>query len=167
MQRSTIIAAAAVIVIATTFNGVPLRAADDIARGKYLATIMACADCHTPGAMLGKPDATRLMGGSEVGFEMPGVGVFHPPNLTPDKETGLGAWTPEQIVTAIRAGVRPDGRVLVPIMPWHFYAALTDADALAVVAYLKSLPAVKNKVPGPFGLNEKPTSFVDKVVPPN
>ena len=138
-----------------------------IKRGEYMATVGACADCHTPGAMLGKPDPSRLMAGSEVGFEMPGMGVFHPPNLTPDPETGLGNWTNQEIVAAIRTGVRPDGRTLVPIMPWHFYAVLTDEDAQAIATYLRSLPPIKNKVPGPFGPNEKPTSFVDKVVPPN
>jgi mono/diheme cytochrome c family protein len=166
-KKQAIVFAAVALAGAVAALAPPLRAADDLARGKYLATIIACADCHTPGAMLGKPDLGRLMGGSEVGFEMPGLGVFHPPNLTPDKETGIGAWTSEQIVTAIRTGVRPDGRILVPIMPWHFYAALTDEDARAIAAYLKSLPPVANKVPGPFGPSEKPTSFVDKVVPPS
>ena len=135
-------------------------------RGKYLVTIAGCGDCHTPGTFLGKPDLTRVLGGSEVGFEIPGAGVYYGPNLTPDKETGLGKWTRGQIVTAIRTGVRPDGRRLAPIMPWQAFAHLTDADAMAIVAYLATLPPVKNKVPGPFGPNEKPTSFVMKVVPP-
>jgi hypothetical protein len=56
--------------------------------------------------------------------------------------------------------------VLAPIMPWRALAALTPDDAKALVAYLRSLPPVKNKVPGPFGPSEKPTSFVMKVVPP-
>lgn len=56
--------------------------------------------------------------------------------------------------------------MLAPIMPWKALASLTPEDALAIVAYLRSLPAVKNKVAGPFGANEKPTSFVMKVVPP-
>jgi hypothetical protein len=94
------------------------------------------------------------------------LGVFYGPNLTPDKETGLGAWTIDQIVTAIQTGQRPDGRVLAPIMPWQSFAKLTKSDARAIAAYLKTLPAVKNKVPGPFGPSEKPTSFVMKIVPP-
>jgi mono/diheme cytochrome c family protein len=135
-------------------------------RGKYLASFGGCMDCHTPGYFFGKPDMARHLGGSEVGFEIPGLGVFHGPNLTPDKETGLGNWTTDQIVKAMQEGVRPDGRVLAPIMPWRALANLTKEDALAIVAYLKSLPPVRNKVPGPFGPAEKPTSFVMKVVAP-
>lgn len=135
-------------------------------RGKYLVSIGGCNDCHTPGVFLGKPDFSQRLGGSEVGFEIPGLGVFHGPNLTPDKETGLGNWSTQQIVAAIRTGQRPDGRELAPIMPWRGLAVLTDEDALAIAAYLQSLPPVKNKVPGPFGPNEAPTSFVMKVVPP-
>ena len=137
-----------------------------IARGKYLASFGGCMDCHTPGYFFGKPDMARHLGGSEVGFEIPSLGVFHGPNLTPDKETGLGNWTTDQIVKAMQEGVRPDGRVLAPIMPWRALANLTKADALAIAAYLKSLPPVRNKVPGPFGPTEKPTSFVMKVVAP-
>ena len=92
--------------------------------------------------------------------------MFHGPNLTPDKETGLGNWTDEQILTALQKGARPDGRMLVPIMPWHAFANLTTEDAKGIVAYLRSLPPVKNKVPGPFGPTETATSFVMKIVPP-
>jgi hypothetical protein len=112
------------------------------------------------------PDTNRFLAGQEVGFEIPGLGVFHPPNLTPDPETGLGSWTEAQIVTALTTGVRPDGRQLAPIMPWMHYASLTADDAMAIAVYLKSLPAVVNKVPGPFGPNETPTAFVMRVVPP-
>jgi len=137
-----------------------------VERGKYLVTISGCNDCHTPGYFLGKPDMARFLGGSEVGFEIPGLGVFHGPNLTPDKATGLGGWTDAQILDALQAGKRPDGRVLAPIMPWHAFASLTKQDANAIVAFLRSLPPVSNKVPGPFGPTETPTSFVMKVVPP-
>ncbi len=108
----------------------------------------------------------RFLGGSEVGFEIPGLGVFHGPNLTPDQETGLGKWSMEEIETAITKGQRPDGRMLAPIMPWHAFASLTREDVRAMAAFLKSLPPVKNKVPGPFGQSETPTSFVMKIVPP-
>jgi mono/diheme cytochrome c family protein len=137
-----------------------------VERGKYLVTLASCTDCHTPGFFFGKPDMARFLGGSEVGFEIPDLGVFVGPNLTPDKETGLGNWTDEQIVAALKTGHRPDGRMLAPIMPWKALASLTQEDALAIVAYLRSLPPVKNKVPGPFGANEKSTTFVMKVVPP-
>jgi mono/diheme cytochrome c family protein len=134
-------------------------------RGKYLVSIAGCNDCHTPGYFFGKPEMDRYLGGSEVGFEIPGLGVFHGPNLTPDPETGLGNWSIGQIVTALQTGKRPDGRELAPIMPWRAFANLTKDDATAVAVFLKSLPPVKNKVPGPFGPNEKPTGFVMKVVP--
>jgi len=137
-----------------------------VARGKYLVTISGCNDCHTPGYFFGKPDMARFLGGSEVGFEMPGLGVFYGPNLTPDKATGLGNWTDAQIVAAIQEGKRPDGRMLAPSMPWHAFAALTKPDVNAIVAFLRSLPLVANKVPGPFGPTDTPTSFVMKVVPP-
>jgi mono/diheme cytochrome c family protein len=138
----------------------------EVARGKYLVTFGGCNDCHTPGYFFGKPDMARELAGSEVGFEIPGLGVFHGPNLTPDKETGLGNWSKAQIVAALQKGTRPDGRVLAPIMPWKAFANLSKADANAIAAYLKSLKPVSNKVPGPFGANEKPTSFVMKIVPP-
>jgi mono/diheme cytochrome c family protein len=134
-------------------------------RGKYLVAIAGCNDCHTPGYFFGKPDMSRYLGGSEVGFEIPGLGVFHGPNLTPDPETGLGNWSVGQIVTALQTGKRPDGRELAPIMPWRAFANLTKDDVTAIAVFLKSLPPVKNKVPGPFGPNEKPTEFVMKVVP--
>jgi mono/diheme cytochrome c family protein/uncharacterized protein YjiS (DUF1127 family) len=137
-----------------------------IKRGQYLVTLGGCNDCHTPGYFFGKPDTARFLAGSEVGFEIPGLGVFHGPNLTPDRDTGLGTWSSHEVVTAITAGRRPDGRMLAPIMPWHAFANLTGEDARAIVAFLKSLQPVKNKVPGPFGPGETPSSFVMKIVPP-
>ena len=137
----------------------------EVARGKYLVTFGGCVDCHTPGYFFGKPDMPKALSGSEVGFEIPELGVFYGPNLTPDKETGLGTWTKAQIVTALQKGTRPDGRMLAPIMPWRAFANLTKRDAEAIATYLQSLPSIKNKVPGPFGPKEKPTSFVMKVVP--
>src|SRR5262249_45977917 len=64
-----------------------------IAYGKYLVQLGGCTDCHTPGHLLGKPDISRFLGGSDVGLEVPGLGVFVAPNLTPDNVTGLGNWT--------------------------------------------------------------------------
>ena len=132
---------------------------------KYLVELGGCTDCHTPGNLLGHPDLTRYLGGSDVGFGIPGHGVFVAPNLTPDKETGLGNWTEQQIVTAITKGERPDGRMLAPIMPWMGLSHLTKSDALAIAAFLKSVQAVKNKVPGPFGPNDKPSVLVMSVQP--
>jgi mono/diheme cytochrome c family protein len=158
-------ATAAVSIIGTAL--LTAKAADsEIDRGKYLVSVM-CASCHTPGYALGQPDRNRYLAGGSVGFEARGRGVFHPPNLTPDDETGLGTWTTQQIVTAVQTGVRPDGRELVGFMPWRLFANLTPSDAAAIAAFLKTLPPVKNKVPGPFGPDEKPTSFVFKLVPPD
>jgi mono/diheme cytochrome c family protein len=137
-----------------------------VERGKYLVSFGGCMDCHTPGYFFGKPDMARHLAGSEVGFEIPGLGVFVGPNLTSDKDTGLGGWTDAQIITALQKGVRPDGRELAPIMPWRAFANLTPGDAQAMVAYLRTLPPLKNKVPGPFGPSEKSTTFVMKIVPP-
>src|SRR5258708_33340879 len=94
-----------------------------VARGKYLVTIASCHDCHTPGYFLGKPDMARYLGGSDVGFELPGLGVFHGPNLTPDKETGLGNCTDAQVLTALQTGLRPGGRGLTPLMPIRAFAS--------------------------------------------
>ena len=117
----------------------------DVARGQYLTSIMDCAGCHTPGALAGKPDASRRFAGSDIGFALgsgPTAGVVYPPNLTPDRETGLGAWTEDEMIRAIRGGQSRDGRPLVPIMPWPNYSALTMADARALVAYLRSLQPI-------------------------
>lgn len=137
----------------------------EIARGKYLVTIAGCNDCHTPGYFLGKPDFSRTLGGSDVGFTIPGLGAFVGRNLTPDKETGLGNWTDDQIIAAITTGARPDGRRLAPIMPWMELSHLSPDDAHAIVAYLRSLPPVKHAVPGPFGPKEVPTTLVFVIVP--
>ena len=146
----------------------PTQAADDamIARGSYLVSIAGCGDCHTPGYFFGKFDKARYLAGSEVGFEIPGLGVFYGPNLTSDPETGLGTWSEEQIIAAVQKGMRPDGRQLSPAMPWMSFTAFTPEDIKSIAAYLKSLPPISNKVPGPFGPAEKPTSFVMKIVPP-
>jgi mono/diheme cytochrome c family protein len=151
----------------STPSGGAVAAETQAQRGKYLVSILPCTDCHTPGTFLGKPDMARYLGGSEVGFEVPGLGIFYGPNITPDDETGLGKWTKEQIATAITEGKRPDGRILAPPMPVESFKNLKHSDALAIAAYLKTLPPIKNKVAGPFGPTEKPTSFVYQVLPPD
>ena len=151
---------------AAIFCAAPASADESqIERGKYLVTIASCNDCHTPGYFLGKPDFSRTLAGSEVGFTIPGLGAFVGRNLTPDKETGLGNWTDDQVISAITAGIRPDGRRLAPIMPWQGLSHLSSDDAHAIVAYLRSLPPVKNPVPGPFGPKEVPTTLVFTIVP--
>jgi cytochrome c len=158
------------LILAGVCVALPLRAANaadaqQIARGKYLVGLMSCTDCHTPGHFLGKEDATKYLGGSDVGFAIPGLGVFVGPNLTPDKDTGLGNWTAAQIATALTKGETPEGRILAPPMPWRNYASITKADALAIAAYLKTLPPVQHQVAGPFGPTQTPTTFVMTVLP--
>jgi mono/diheme cytochrome c family protein len=142
------------------------RAETQVEHGKYLVAVIGCSDCHTDGSFAGKPDMAHFLGGSAVGFEIPGLGYFYGSNLTPDPETGLGKWSPKQIVTALTTGVRPDGRGLAPFMPWRSFSHLKPKDAQAIAAYLKSLPPVHNKVPGPFGATEKPTAPYMKIVAP-
>ncbi len=103
-------------------------------------------DCHTPGTLYGAPDTTRLLSGSELGWQGP-WGTTYARNLTPDPETGLGKWTQADIVKALRIGQRPDGSPILPPMPWPSYARLSDEDLHALAAYLKSIPAVNHKVP--------------------
>ena len=157
--------AIAVIAGAIAAGSAALAANSQVERGKYLVTISGCSDCHTPGYFLGKPDFSRMLGGSDVGFGLPGLGTFVGRNLTPDKETGLGDWTDDQIVAAFTTGVRPDGRKLAPIMPWRDLAHLDREDALAIVAYLRSLPPVKHAVPGPFGPKDVPSTLVMTIIP--
>jgi mono/diheme cytochrome c family protein len=142
--------------------------ADDaqVARGQYLVSIAGCSDCHTPGGMLGSPDMKRYLGGSDVGFSIPGQGVFVGSNLTPDAETGLGKWTADEIATAIRKGKRPDGGELSGVMPSASFAHLTDADVAAVVAFLQSLPPVHNKIV-PYSSSDKVPIAVSAVLPPD
>lgn len=123
-------------------------AADKLARGKYLVEAIGCNDCHTPGTFYGAPDFSRFLSGSELAWEGP-WGLVFASNLTSDRETGLGAWTEEQIATAIQTGNRPDGRQLAPIMPWMNFSKLTREDARAIAAYLLTVPAVKHVVPPP------------------
>ena len=129
-----------------------------VARGRYLVAVMDCTGCHNSGSF--SPDPTRgHLEGAEVGHEVPGLGIFYPPNLTPHPDAGLGRWSEDEIAAAIRTGRRPDGRELSGAMPWRSYAALTDEDARAVAAYLKSLPpsphraappATAETAPGPY-----------------
>ena len=159
--------ALAIAIITTPIFLMSARAGDSqIERGKYLVTLAGCNDCHTPGYFFGKPDPTRYLGGSDVAFEIPGLGAFAGANITPDKETGIGNWTIEQIVTALQTGSRPDGRVLAPIMPWRSFADLSKADATAIAAYLKSIPPVKHQGTGPFAPGDKIPAFLFRILPP-
>jgi mono/diheme cytochrome c family protein len=153
--------------LAAAALGVSAAAAQTpVERGAYLVTIAGCNDCHTPGGMLGQPDEKRKLAGSDVGFGDPASGVWIGGNLTPDKETGLGAWSRDQIVAAFTKGVTPDGRKLSEIMPWPALSHLSRDDADAIAAYLQSLPPVKNAVPGPYKAGETPgVAYVSAVIP--
>jgi len=116
-------------------------------RGAYLARVTGCVGCHTPRTRDGDVVESQLMSGGE--HRIPSnLGAFFPPNITPDKETGLGDWRAEEIARAIRTGVTPEGRILSTAMPWRTqFKDLTEADALAIALYLKSLPPIRNAVP--------------------
>ena len=116
-----------------------------VERGRYLVEgIAACGNCHTPKGPQGRPIAEKNLAG---GFEITeGFGTAVVPNITPDRETGIGAWTDDEIVRAIREGKHRDGRTLGPPMPYPFYRGLSDTDVKAIVAYLRAVPAVSNKV---------------------
>ena len=138
----------AVVSAVQASDAVAPKADARVEHGRYMVAIMGCNDCHTPGTFYGAPDAERFLSGSELGWVGP-WGVVYAANLTPDAETGLGKWKPEEIAKAIRSGNRPDGRQLATAMPWRNYAALTVDDALAIALYLKTLKPVKHAVPKP------------------
>lgn len=122
-----------------------LATADDdlVERGRYLVeSIAACGNCHTPKGPEGEISGMALAGGFVI--EEPGFTAVAP-NITPDPETGIGDWTDEQIVDAIREGRRPDGSIIGPPMPIGFYRDVSDRDARAMVAYLRTVPPVRNE----------------------
>jgi mono/diheme cytochrome c family protein len=126
------------------------RTAERLARGKYLVLLADCDGCHSERdyTRFGGPvvEAGRLAG--QVFTKVHGVpGTVTPPNLTPDVETGIGAWTDGEVVRAIREGVDRDGRTLFPMMPYEAYRKMSDEDVYSVVAYLRSVPAVQRRQP--------------------
>ena len=125
------------------------EASDDdamVARGDYLVNgIVACGNCHTPrNADATAVDDMRLAGTFVI--EEPEFRAYAP-NITQDKETGIGAWSDEEIIQAIREGVRPDGTIIGPPMPFPSYRHMSDSDVRAIVAYLRTVAPVRNSVP--------------------
>ena len=120
--------------------GVPasLANADAVKRGEYLANAADCLVCHTTQG--GKPYAGGL------GFKLP-FGTLYSTNITSDKETGIGNYSDQDFLNAVHRGVRRDGARLYPAMPYTSYTYISDADALAIKAYLFSLPAVRATPP--------------------
>ena len=121
---------------------------DPVKYGEYLAGPVAhCMDCHTPYLPEGRPDTTRLGAG---GLPIAGPwGVSYTANLTPDAETGLGAWKDGEIIAALYGARRSGGRVLPPMPTQHYSQGIAEGDLRAIIAYLRSLPPVRNKVPAP------------------
>jgi mono/diheme cytochrome c family protein len=146
------------------------------ARGKDLVFSIGCNDCHTPKKMGPKGpelDETRILSGhrEEVALPAPptlppgpwGIvttheltawsgpwGITYAPNLTPDEDTGLGIWTEDMFIGALRTGRHMgQSRPILPPMPWDVYGRLPDEDLKSIYAYLRSLPPVKNRVPEP------------------
>ena len=118
----------------------------DLVRGAYLVnTVAACGNCHTERAADATPTAGMfLAGGNRFG---PPPRLVRARNITPDKDTGLGSWTDQQIIVAMREGKTKEGSILGPPMPVDFYNKMSDGDANAIVAYLRSVPAIRNEVP--------------------
>ena len=116
-------------------SGVPpeLANASIVARGEYLATAADCKACHTV------PGGVPFAGGRA--FALP-FGTLYTPNITPDKETGIGAWSDAEFLRAVHRGIGRDGQRLYPAFPYGSYALLTDDDVLAIRAYLFSLAPV-------------------------
>jgi mono/diheme cytochrome c family protein len=124
----------------------PAGAETQLERGRYLVNgIVACGNCHTPRTPEGPRAGMELAGGTP--FVEGDLFAAYAPNITPDKETGIGNWTDVQIIRAIRGGVRPDGSVIGPPMPIELYRGMSYNDAAAIVAYLRTVPPVKNIVP--------------------
>ena len=179
-SASALAVAAALIGVAVWAVGSSVAASEQgassaVARGKALVDSMGCHDCHTPlkmGPNGPEPDMTRALSGHPAEMKMPPPpapsgpwigsfaatmtawagpwGVSYTANLTPHKENGLGSWTEQQFIDAMRTGRHQGrGREILPPMPWTAYKNLNDADLKAIFAYLRSLPPNSNKVPNP------------------
>jgi hypothetical protein len=152
-------------------------APDPVERGRLLVSIGGCNDCHTPmkfdpevgmpvpdmsrmlsGHPEGAPDPASTLAGHDMAaigptftaFRLP-FGVVYTANLTPDDATGLGGWTKDMFVRAVRTGrhMGGSGRPILPPMPWPVLAQQSDADLEAIFAYLRTIPAIRNDVPAP------------------
>jgi mono/diheme cytochrome c family protein len=119
-----------------------------MARGKYLVdTVMTCHNCHTPRGPNGLIMDKALSGG--LHFDEPPFNVTGS-NITSDRETGIGAWSVDDIKKFLPSGVRPNGVAVANVMPTGFYKIMTARDLDALATYLHSVPPVSNKVPAPI-----------------
>jgi len=122
-----------------------------LARGKYLTqNVLDCFTCHSQRDWT-KHDAPSIPGtegGGQAPFPFEGLpGKVYPPNISPDKETGAGNWTDDQLARGIREGIGYDGRALFSMMPYENYGHLSDEDLASVIVYLRSLPPIHHVVP--------------------
>lgn len=123
-----------------------------VVRGQYIVVHVAgCPDCHTPRDAMGVPNSAMMLAGNAAFADLNPAddtkGLVPTPNLTPDMDTGLGKWTDAQIKNAFQNGIDADGKPLFSMMPYYVFHNMTDSDADAVVAYLRSLPAVIHEIP--------------------
>lgn len=122
-----------------------------VEHGEYLVhRVLVCVECHTvkDGSRYANPMVGPAGAGGECFGPEAGIpGTVCSTNLTADKETGLGAWTDEEILRATREGVGRDNEVLFPMMPFNAYRALSENDAKAMLAYLRTMPGVRNEIP--------------------
>src|SRR5437016_10446355 len=118
-------------------------------RGKYLVEgILTCGNCHTPRGPGGVLDTARRHAGGPQVWETNEYKV-RPSNITPDKATGIGDWSTEQIKAAIRDGKGAKGQQLAPQMPSAYYKIFMPSDLDAVLAYVQSIPPASHKVDAP------------------
>jgi mono/diheme cytochrome c family protein len=140
--------------------------ADPLEHGRYLVeTVAGCGNCHTPRLPDGTPDNSKNLAGAYVITEP--VFNAYAQNITPDMETGIGSWTEDQIVDAIRNARRPDGTFMGPPMSFGWYKNLSDTDVRAIAKYVKSVPAVRNEVPPStfsMGPNGPPANIFGPIV---
>lgn len=138
-------AAACYLWLVVAAAATPGHAESLLERGDYLVnSIVACGNCHTPQAPSGPVEGMELAGTYLI--EMQGVFKAYAPNITPDEETGIGRWSDADLKRAIRDGLRPDGSVIGPPMPIGLYKKIADDDLDAIVAYVRSVAPVKNRV---------------------
>lgn len=138
---------------------------ETVERGKYLAHhVMICMDCHSTRNWneLSAPPVPGTLGkGGEVFNRAMGFpGVYYSANITP---AGIGSWTDGEIFRAITTGVRKNGKPIFPVMPHKNYGQLAESDILSVIAYLRTLPAIENKVPE--SESDFPMNFIINTIP--
>jgi mono/diheme cytochrome c family protein len=126
-----------------TAENLPKHVAD-VAHGELLYNASGCHSCHKAGQDVSAANPELPAGGAP--FKTP-IGVFYPPNLTPDAKTGLGQWSDIEFVNAVQNGISRNGEHLIPAFPYTSYAKMRTEDVLDIKAYLASLPAVNNQVP--------------------